>query len=147
MPLVAPFLDYVRTAGPSGLNQIFSPWPRSDFFTTEWTAKNTSNLTFLNQIWATFICGSKSDTDLIFWNATSVWIAMWPVSEFSATLTSLLVDIWRHFTTNVEDGSDGGRQWSILKNKTENTCISQRHVWVTSGPWNVHTAVCYRSHF
>lgn len=57
----------------SGPNLIFPHmWPRSYCWVIVWTAQITWNLINLNQIWTTYICGSKSDTDPIFWNDLSL---------------------------------------------------------------------------
>ena len=91
-------------------------WPESDHATI------TLNLLFSNQIWVTFICGSKSDTGPIFWNGTSVWTNMRPISEFTASFTSPYIDIPHNYAqakggvgvvqrkTNMEDSCNGG-QW------------------------------------
>lgn len=47
-------------------------WLRSVFVMTVRTAQTTSNLIFLILIWATSICGPKTDTGQMFCNASSV---------------------------------------------------------------------------
>ncbi len=64
--------------------RFFCPYVTQIWFWSDlWTAQITWNLIFSILIWATFICGPKSDTDLIFSSVTSVWTV---ISEFMRLL-------------------------------------------------------------
>ena len=76
--------------------EVDKMWPRSDCLMTAWTNQTESDLfkfrfgplsyVVLNQIHIRF-----------FENGTSVWTAMWPISEFNATLMSLYINITHNF--------------------------------------------------
>lgn len=122
---------------------LFSQWLKfdPDLIWSLMTMWAVWSLIFSERIWAAFISGSKSDTDLLSWDVASVWT----VSGFTAAFTSLSIysrhEQWWRCGGKIKDfklealicafsssSSSASTVPQLLRNETEDTHICCLHV-------------------